>query len=359
MQHMTCCANRPARHARDTRRGAVKLAACNLGGLSAWLPDPAGAATATEAAAHATELGPWLFAAVALVLVAALAWWLGRATGRLAGGGAPVSTETATAAQVDRALAAGSTQPAAAGTRAPPTQDSRLATARAAATQDDAAAFSYALSHDLRAPLRVVEGFARILKEDYGRQLDRIGNDHLDRMLGASARMNAMIDAMLALAQLSNQPLASVPVDLSQLAQQVVDELRRTQPERRVDVHIAPGLHTRGDPVLLRQMLDNLIGNAWKYSARAEPARISLTERPGAAAPGLRAFELADNGAGFDMRAADRLFGLFQRLHAQSEFPGTGLGLASVLRIVRRHGGEIHAEGEPGRGARFFFTLPG
>jgi signal transduction histidine kinase len=218
----------------------------------------------------------------------------------------------------------------------------------------EAAAFSYTVSHDLRAPLRVVEGFAKILKEDYGRQFDRIGNDHLDRVLAAAARMNSMIDAMLSLARLSSQPLARQPVDLSQIARYVVEDLRRGAPQRQVETTIEPGLKAVGDPTLLRLVLENLLSNAWKYSARSEPARISLHCRE---LDGRRVFEVRDNGAGFDMRQADRLFGLFQRLHSQSEFPGTGVGLASVQRIVRRHGGEIWAESTPGRGSCFSFTL--
>lgn len=232
-----------------------------------------------------------------------------------------------------------------------------LSTSVAAQADDasrEAAAFSYTVSHDLRAPLRVVEGFARILKEDYGRQFDRIGNDHLDRVLAAAARMNTMIDAMLSMAQLSSQPLARQPVDLSQIAHFVVEELRRTSPQRAVEVTIEPGLRVVGDPRLLRQVLENLLSNAWKYTARCEAARIGLGSRE---QDGRRVFEVRDNGAGFDMRSADRLFGLFQRLHSQSEFPGTGVGLASVQRIVRRHGGDIWAESAPGQGANFSFTL--
>ncbi|MBK1689920.1 sensor histidine kinase [Rubrivivax gelatinosus] len=227
--------------------------------------------------------------------------------------------------------------------------------ARAGGDEGDGAAFSFTVSHDLRAPIRVVEGFTRILKEDYGRQLDRLGNEHLDRVLGAAARMNHMIDSMLALAKLSQQPLARQPVDLSQLAAWVVDDLRRqSPPERRVDVEIEPGLVTRGDPTLLRLVLENLLGNAWKYSARNPKARIVFASQPH---EGRVSFYVRDNGAGFDMRSADRLFGLFQRLHSASEFPGSGVGLASVRRIVRRHGGEVWAEAEPGRGATFHFTL--
>jgi len=214
--------------------------------------------------------------------------------------------------------------------------------------------FSYTVSHDLRAPLRVVEGFARILKEDYGRLLDRIGNDHLDRVMGAAARMNSMIDSLLSLAQLSMQPLAHQPVNLSQLAEFVVEDLRRSTPEREVDIHIQPQLQVQGDPTLLRMVLENLLGNAWKYSGKCARAQISFEARQ---EEGQWVYAVGDNGAGFDMRFADRLFGVFQRLHSASDFQGTGVGLASVRRIVRRHGGEIWAESEVGAGARFYFTL--
>jgi signal transduction histidine kinase len=216
------------------------------------------------------------------------------------------------------------------------------------------AAFSYTVTHDLRAPIRVVEGFARILKEDYGPVLDRIGNDHLDRVLAAAARMNSMIDALLTLANLSAQPLARQPVNLSQLAGFVIDDLRRAAPERQVQVEITPGMVVDGDPTLLRLVLENLLGNAWKYSARTAQARLQFSCQTHG---GRQVFNVLDNGAGFDMRSADRLFGVFQRLHSANDFPGTGVGLASVKRIVRRHGGDIWAESEPGRGASFHFTL--
>ena len=215
--------------------------------------------------------------------------------------------------------------------------------------------YTFTLSHDLRAPIRVVEGFTRIVKEDYGRQLDRVGNDHLDRVLGAAARMNLMIDALLTLARLSQQPLARQRVNLSQLAGFVVEDLRRAAPERTADVEIEAGLSAWGDPTLLRLVLENLLGNAWKYTGRSTHAQISLRNVMHGASTAL---VVRDNGAGFDMRSADRLFGLFQRLHSASDFPGHGVGLASVRRIVQRHGGEIWAEGEPGRGAAFYFTLP-
>jgi signal transduction histidine kinase len=239
-----------------------------------------------------------------------------------------------------------------------PAGEARMLLLAPAAGDDTAAAdqqsFGIAVSHDLRAPIRVVEGFARILKEDHGRQLDRIGNDHVERILAAAARMNHMIDALLGLARLSSQPLALQPVDLSQLAGYVVDDLRRQWPTPPADVAIAPGLVVQGDPTLLRMVLENLLGNAWKYSARAPRREITL-ER--VRHDGRDAFVVRDNGAGFDMRFADRLFGVFQRLHSASDFQGTGVGLASVRRIVARHGGQVWAEGEVGRGARFYFTL--
>jgi signal transduction histidine kinase len=228
------------------------------------------------------------------------------------------------------------------------------ATAPAAESEADHESFGYIISHDLRAPIRVVEGFTKIVKEDYGAVLDKVGHDHLDRILGAAARMNSMIDALLGLSRLSSQPIARIPVDLSQIAGFVIEDLRKQQPEREVEVEIEPALITSGDPTLLRMMLENLLGNAWKYSGNARPARIGLMRRNGEAA----SFTVHDNGAGFDMRFADRLFGVFQRLHSASEFPGTGIGLASVRRIVRRHHGEIWAESEPERGARFHFSLP-
>jgi len=223
-----------------------------------------------------------------------------------------------------------------------------------AATEADHASFGYIVSHDLRAPIRVVEGFTKIVKEDYGAVLDAVGHDHLDRVLGAAARMNSMIDSLLQLSRLSSQPIARVPVNLSQIAGFVVDDLRREHPEREVEVEIEPQLLASGDPTLLRMLLENLLGNAWKYTGNTENARIGLARRAGE----TTGFTVHDNGAGFDMRYADRLFGVFQRLHSASEFPGTGVGLASVRRIVRRHHGEVWAESEPERGAQFHFTLP-
>jgi signal transduction histidine kinase len=219
---------------------------------------------------------------------------------------------------------------------------------------DDRSAIVYTVSHDLRAPIRVIEGFTRIVREDYGHLLDRVGNDHLERVLGAAARMNSMIDALLALSRLSTQAIEPVPVDLTELATQVIEELRQQAPERQADIRIEAGLATQGDPVLLRAMLDNLLGNAWKYASRREMTRIEFGTTTVA---GRTEFFVRDNGAGFDMRFASKLFGAFQRLHGATEFPGTGIGLASVRRIIRRHGGDIRAEAAVNEGATFYFTL--
>ena len=223
-----------------------------------------------------------------------------------------------------------------------------------AAAATEQAAFAYTLSHDLRAPIRVVDGFARILKEDYARHLDRIGNDHLDRVLAAAARMNHMIDALLSLSQLSTQALQRQPVNLTQLAWFVVEDLKRSAPQRQAEFDIEPDLQAEGDPTLLRLLLENLLGNAWKYSAKSAAARIALSCEH---RDGRRVFLVSDNGAGFDMQFVDRLFGMFQRLHSANDYAGTGVGLASVQRIVRRHGGQVWAESAVGQGARFYFTL--
>lgn len=214
--------------------------------------------------------------------------------------------------------------------------------------------FSASVSHDLRAPLRVVDGFARLLKEDFGHTFDRVAHDHVNRIASAAARMNRMIDALLKLAQVSSEPIASDPVDLSALARQVVDELQGQDPDRSALFVIEPGLTARGDRVLLRILLENLLGNAWKYTSRCQRAEIAFGAQR---EPGCTVFTITDNGAGFDMRFADRLFRVFQRLHSAGEFPGTGVGLATAARIVRRHRGRIWADSTPGTGARFHFTL--
>jgi signal transduction histidine kinase len=214
--------------------------------------------------------------------------------------------------------------------------------------------FSYTVSHDLRAPLRVVDGFARILHEDFADGLAPGGREHLDRILAAASRMDHMIDALLGLARVSAQPLVPAPVDLTLLAQQIADELRSQQPGRQVEFVIARSMVASGDRTLLRIVLENLLGNAWKYTGRMTRA---VVEFDCALQGQTLVYRVADNGAGFDMRYADRLFGAFQRLHGAGEFVGTGVGLATVARIVQRHHGRIWADSVPGEGARFFFTL--
>ncbi|SPE19383.1 putative Histidine kinase [Burkholderiales bacterium] len=215
--------------------------------------------------------------------------------------------------------------------------------------------FSYSVSHDLRSPLRVVDGFASIILEDYGSRLDELGREHVKRIAGAANRMNAMIDALLAMSRRTGRELEVERVDLSRAARELADELRASDFSRTVEFRIEPDLKADGDPVLLRLVLQNLLGNAFKFSAHAPVALIEFGYH---IVDGNDVFFVRDNGAGFDMRFAERLFGLFQRFHSQNEFPGTGVGLATVQRILRKHGGRVWAESEPGKGACFYFTLP-
>lgn len=215
----------------------------------------------------------------------------------------------------------------------------------------------YALSHDLRAPLRVVEGFTRIVKEDYGAAMDKLGNDHLERVLTAAARMNGMIDAILAQAQLAAEPLQRVAIDLSALARDIgAEQCPAASGNGRAlaQLVVADGLTVEADPVLVHRVMENLISNALKYSGKVDVPRVEVGVMP---ATNPAVFYVRDNGAGFDMQHADKLFGMFQRLHSAKEFPGTGVGLAGVQNIVRRHGGRIWAEAKQGEGACFYFTL--
>jgi PAS domain S-box-containing protein len=228
-------------------------------------------------------------------------------------------------------------------------------TAQLEATNKELEAFSYSVSHDLRAPLRAIDGFSQALIEDYQDRLDEPGRQHLARVRAGTQRMAGLIEDLLRLSRIARAEMRRGPVDLSALADAVVADLRRAEPQRRVEVAIQPGLSAEGDADLLRIVLVNLLSNAWKFTGRQPAARIEL----GAAdAGGERAFYVRDNGAGFDMAYAHKLFGAFQRLHATEEFPGTGIGLATVQRIVHRHGGRVWAEGALNRGATFHFTLP-
>ncbi|MGE5162032.1 MAG: sensor histidine kinase [Betaproteobacteria bacterium] len=221
--------------------------------------------------------------------------------------------------------------------------------------------FAYSVSHDLRAPLRIVDGFATIVLEDYGdrgKPLDDVGRDHLRRIVAASQRMNSMIDTLLGLSRTTSRELKRERVDLSQIARELAEDLRAQDAARSVEFVVAPDLRADGDSTLLRLVLQNLIGNAWKFTARTRGARVEVGARTEG---GTVAYYVRDNGAGFDMRFAEKMFGLFQRLHSANEFPGTGVGLATVQKIVRRHGGRVWAEAIPapdeGHGATFYFTL--
>jgi light-regulated signal transduction histidine kinase (bacteriophytochrome) len=215
-------------------------------------------------------------------------------------------------------------------------------------------AFAYSVSHDLRAPLRSIDGFSHVLLEDYADKVDETGRDYLGRVRTASQRMGLLIDDLLRLARISRVEMHKEFVDVSAMAAQIADELRASDGSRRVDFTIAPGLDAWADKRLLQVVLDNLIRNSWKYSGKKSEARIDIDQ---VQSNGSRAFRVRDNGAGFDMKYADKLFGEFQRLHPVSEFEGTGVGLATVRRIVMRHGGKIWAEGTVGEGAAFYFTL--
>lgn len=214
--------------------------------------------------------------------------------------------------------------------------------------------FCYSVSHDLRAPLRGISGFTEILAKDYAAALDDKAQHYLGRVLAATDRMGELIDDLLELSRVSRDRMHRQTVDLSAIARDVLSNLANAAPDRRVEVYIEDGLSAEGDPRLLRILLENLLDNAWKFTSKTPVGRISLTAN---GENGLPVFTVSDNGAGFDMRYAGRLFGPFQRLHRVTEFPGTGIGLATVQRIISRHGGHISAEAEPGRGATFRFSL--
>ena len=215
-------------------------------------------------------------------------------------------------------------------------------------------AFAYSVSHDLRAPLRSIDGFSQILLEDYAARLDEAGRESLHRVRAASQRMGTLIDDLLKLARVTRAEMRTEVVDLSGMARDIAADLQRATPERRVEFVIAPGLTARGDARLLRVALDNLLRNSWKYTAKQPGPRVEFGS---VEANGGQAFMVRDNGAGFDMKYADKLFGVFQRLHSAAEFEGTGVGLATVRRIINRHGGRIWAEGAVDQGATFYFTL--
>ncbi len=216
-------------------------------------------------------------------------------------------------------------------------------------------AFAYSVSHDLRAPLRAIDGFSQALVEDCAEELGETGRGYLERVRAAAKRMSELIDDMLELSRIGRAELTRGEVDLSSMAHEIAAELERREPERKVTFVITPNLTAQADSRLLRVVLENLIGNAWKFTSKKPSATISV----GVTDSGNgTVYFVADDGTGFEQAYAEKLFAPFKRLHTEAEFPGTGIGLATVHRVVDRHGGSIWAEGKPGEGATFFFTLP-
>ena len=215
-------------------------------------------------------------------------------------------------------------------------------------------AFSYSVSHDLRAPLRAIDGFGKALLDHCGPSLDEKGRHYLQRVRAGTRRMGDLIDDMLGLARISRKELTRQRVDVSAIAERVAADLAGRDGGKRVHVVVEAGLTATADSGLVEVLLENLMGNAWKFSSRKDDPRVQVGRLNGEG----HVFYVRDNGAGFDMAYADKLFGAFQRLHSDSEFEGTGIGLATVQRIVNRHGGRVWAEGTLNGGATFFFTLP-
>jgi light-regulated signal transduction histidine kinase (bacteriophytochrome) len=236
------------------------------------------------------------------------------------------------------------------------TANANLQQAKAAteAVNRELEAFSYSVAHDLRAPLRSIDGFSLALLEDCADVLDDAGKQHLRFVREAAQDMAALIDGLLSLSRVTRSELRREMVDLAELARSILAQFRRVTPDRDVETVVAEELAAEGDARLLRGLLENLLGNAWKFTGRRATARIEvgLTQ-----SGGERTYFVRDNGAGFDMAYAGKLFGTFQRLHLSSEFEGSGIGLATVQRIVHRHGGRVWAESAVGRGATFYFTL--
>ena len=226
-------------------------------------------------------------------------------------------------------------------------------TAELAAANQALESFADSVSHDLRAPVRLVSAFSELLERESSR-LSGEGQKHLQSIRGETRRMNEMIDAMLEMSRLAGKPLVKAPVNLSAMAEDIAASLQQSSPQRQADLIIQPGLETSGDERLLRSVLQNLLGNAWKFTRHQPRAHIvfGAAERDGE-----RVFFVRDNGAGFDMAGAAQLFTAFRRLHTSAEFEGVGMGLATVRRILERHGGKVWAEGQPGNGATFYFTL--
>ena len=228
-------------------------------------------------------------------------------------------------------------------------------TAELAAANRELETFSYSVSHDLRSPLRVLDGFSKLLQEDYAAQLTPEAREYLSHISTAAERMDQLIRGLLNFSRITQAQLRRQPVNLSAMARNIAEELHETSPQRRVRFVIVPELSVTGDPDLLRSVLQNLLGNAWKYTGKHPQANI---EFGAARIGGETTFYVRDDGAGFDAENAGKVFEVFQRLHDAQEFPGNGIGLATVQRIIHRHGGRIWAEGAVEKGATFYFTIP-
>ena len=232
----------------------------------------------------------------------------------------------------------------------------RERTAQLESANRELEAFSYSVSHDLRAPLRSIDGFSQALQEDHLDQLDEAGRSHLARIRTNAGRMEQLIEDLLTLSKVNRNELTPETVDLSSSCASLLEDLAQAHPERRVTALVHPGLRVQADTRLLRVVLENLLGNAWKFTSRRPDPRIEIGETH--LPEGERAIFIRDNGAGFDMAHADKLFSAFQRLHSASDYEGTGIGLAIVQRIIHRHGGRVWAQAEPEKGATFFLVLP-
>lgn len=238
-------------------------------------------------------------------------------------------------------------------------ESERRKSAELQAVNKELDAFSYSVAHDLRSPLRAVDGYARMLESDHAGQLDAEGRRLLGVVRASSQLMGRLIEALLNLARIGRQPLKTEPVELDALVSQIIAELRAGTGDRSIEFVVGELGTAAADPALLRQVLANLLGNAVKFTRDRKPAIVEVGCRREAQKSGAPVYYVKDNGAGFDMRQSDRLFGVFQRFHKTDEFEGTGVGLSIVQRVISRHGGRIWAESKPGEGATFFFTLQG
>jgi light-regulated signal transduction histidine kinase (bacteriophytochrome) len=206
------------------------------------------------------------------------------------------------------------------------------------------------VSHDLRQPLRSIDGFTDVLLRQYGDTLDERGRHYLERVRAGAERMGKLVDGLLVISRVSRREMRREHVDLSAAARRVAQRLSEAEPSRAIVIDIAPGMTANADPDLIESVYENLVGNAWKFTAKRDGAIVTIGAEAGA-------YFVRDNGVGFEMKHADRIFGVFQRLHSEEQFSGTGIGLATVQRIVHRHGGEVWAEAAPGEGATFRFSL--